>query len=79
MNFYRKELTVIVVTGAGGQLGRHVIEGLLATVPPSEIVAAVRDPARVEAFANRGVQIRRADYDEPDTLTEAFGMPTGSC
>jgi NAD(P)H dehydrogenase (quinone) len=72
MNFYRKELTVIVVTGAGGQLGRHVIEGLLATVPPSEIVAAVRDPARVEAFANRGVQIRRADYDEPDTLTEAF-------
>jgi NAD(P)H dehydrogenase (quinone) len=63
---------VIVVTGASGQLGRHVIEGLLDTVPANDVVAAVRDPARVEAFAIRGVQVRRADYDEPDTLIEAF-------
>lgn len=63
---------MIVVTGASGQLGRHVIEGLLETVPASKIVAAVCDPARVEAFANRGVQVRRADYNQPDTLTEAF-------
>jgi len=40
MNFLGKELTVIVVTGASGQLGRHVIEGLLATDMAAELSKA---------------------------------------
>ncbi len=60
------------VTGATGQLGRLVIEELLKTVPPGEIVAAVRDPAKAEAFAAKGVVVRQADYNRPETLRSAF-------
>lgn len=63
---------MIVVTGASGQLGRLVIQGLLESVPPGEIVAAVRDPAKVADLAARGVQVRIADYDRPETLAAAF-------
>lgn len=63
---------MIIVTGATGKLGRHVIEGLLAKVPASQVIAAVRDPAKAADFAARGVQVRRADYSKPETLDAAF-------
>lgn len=63
---------MIVVTGATGQLGRLVVEGLLKKVAPGEVVAAVRDPAKAAEFAARGVQVRRADYDDPASLVAAF-------
>nr|WP_314546800.1 SDR family oxidoreductase [uncultured Massilia sp.] len=63
---------MLVVTGASGQLGRLVIESLLDSVPAGDIVAAVRDPAKVQDLAARGVQVRQADYDRPDTLDAAF-------
>ncbi len=63
---------MIVVTGATGQLGRLVINELLRTEPASNIVAAVRDPAKAADLAARGVQVRRADYTEPATLKTAF-------
>lgn len=63
---------MIVVTGATGQLGRLVVEGLLKKVPAAEVVAAVRDPEKAAEFAARGVQVRRADYDDPASLTAAF-------
>lgn len=63
---------MIVVTGATGQLGRLVVERLLDSVPPQEIVAAVRNPAKAGDLAARGVQVRVADYVRPDTLDAAF-------
>jgi NAD(P)H dehydrogenase (quinone) len=63
---------MIVVTGASGQLGRLVIEGLLQKLPAGDIAAAVRNPDKVKDFAARGVQVRQADYDQPDTLEQAF-------
>ncbi len=63
---------MIVVTGASGQLGRFVIEGLLAKVAPEDIVAAVRSPEKVADLAAKGVQVREADYDRPETLAPAF-------
>ena len=60
------------VTGATGQLGRLVIEGLLQTVDPSDIVAAVRTPAKAPDLAALGVVVREADYDRPETLTSAL-------
>ena len=63
---------MIVVTGASGQLGRLVIDSLLARIPASQIVAAVRDPARVADLAELGVQVRQADYNQPDSLVRAF-------
>ena len=63
---------MIVVTGAAGQLGRAVVEGLLTRLPAGQIVASVRDPAKVTAFAERGVEVRRGDFAEPDSLAAAF-------
>ncbi|MCU6501500.1 SDR family oxidoreductase [Rugamonas sp. A1-17] len=63
---------MIVVTGASGQLGRLVIARLLKTVPAAQIVAAVRDVAKVADLAAQGVQVRRADYADPASLDAAF-------
>lgn len=63
---------MIVITGASGQLGQLVISTLLETVPAGQIVAAVRDPAKASALAARGVQVRRADYNDPASLDAAF-------
>ena len=60
------------VTGATGQLGRLVIEGLLDHVPAEHIVAAVRNPVKAQDLAERGVLVREADYKQPETLRTAF-------
>lgn len=55
----------IAVTGASGQLGRLVVEELLNTgTPAEEIIAIVRDPAKIADFTARGVQVRKADYND---------------
>jgi NAD(P)H dehydrogenase (quinone) len=64
---------MIVVTGATGQYGPLVIEGLLQRGAASdELAAIVRDPQKATGLAARGVQVRRADYNDPELLAEAF-------
>ncbi|MGW2207212.1 NAD(P)H-binding protein [Streptomyces sp. NPDC001774] len=63
----------IVVTGATGQLGRLVIDELLAQVAAESVVAVVRDKAKAADLAERGIGLRIADYSRPETLAEAFG------
>lgn len=60
------------ITGATGQLGRRVIDVLLKTVSPDQIVAAVRTPAKADDLAAKGVHVREADYSRPATLAAAF-------
>lgn len=60
------------VTGASGQLGQLVLHALIAKVDPGTIVALVRDPAKLAAFAAQGVVVRRFDYDAPETLAPAL-------
>ncbi|MFC9847529.1 SDR family oxidoreductase [Streptomyces sp. NPDC060223] len=62
----------IVVTGATGSLGRHVIEGLLEKVPADQITAVVRDETKAAGFAARGVNIAVADYNAPETFDGVF-------
>ncbi|MBY8881280.1 SDR family oxidoreductase [Actinacidiphila acidipaludis] len=62
----------IVVTGATGHLGRLVVDHLLASAPADQVVAAVRDKAKGAGLAERGVELREADYDRPETLTDVF-------
>lgn len=62
----------IVVTGATGQLGRLVLTALLKQVPAAQLVAAVRSPEKAQDLAALGIQVRKADYDQPETLVEAF-------
>jgi NAD(P)H dehydrogenase (quinone) len=63
---------MITVTGATGKLGRLVIQGLLEQVPADQITAAVRNPDNATNLLPRGITIRHADYDEPDTLLTAL-------
>jgi NAD(P)H dehydrogenase (quinone) len=67
---------MIAVTGATGHLGSLVVEGLLKKVPASQIIAAVRTPARAKVLADKGVQVREADYSRPETLKAAFAGAT---
>lgn len=62
----------ILVTAAGGQLGRLTIDALLKLVPASQIVAGLRDPAKGADLAARGVTVVAADYSKPETLDAAF-------
>ncbi|WP_455836519.1 SDR family oxidoreductase [Pseudarthrobacter siccitolerans] len=63
----------IVVTGATGQLGRHVVEALLERkVPAQEIVATGRSLEKLADFAERGVQVKGMDYADPASVAEAL-------
>ncbi|MFD4556178.1 SDR family oxidoreductase [Streptomyces sp. NPDC058469] len=62
----------IVVTGATGHLGRHVVEQLLEKVPAGQITAVVRTPEKAAGFAERGVKIVVADYNAPETYDTVF-------
>lgn len=63
----------IFVTGAAGQLGKLVIQQLLARgVAPARIVAGSRDPQKLADLTAQGVAVRRADFEDPAGLAEAF-------
>ncbi|PLY43351.1 NAD(P)-dependent oxidoreductase [Janthinobacterium sp. ROICE36] len=63
---------MIVITGATGNLGQHVIASLLASIPAASIIAAVRNPAKAANLAAMGVQVRQADYNDGASLDAAF-------
>jgi NAD(P)H dehydrogenase (quinone) len=63
---------MIAVTGATGQLGELVIQELIKKVKPSEVIALVRDPAKADSIAKQGVQVRKADYDQPQSWEAAL-------
>jgi NAD(P)H dehydrogenase (quinone) len=66
-------MTTIAVTAATGQLGRLVVDALIDRgVAPGSIVAAVRTPSKASDLADRGVDVREADYTRPDTLAAAL-------
>jgi NAD(P)H dehydrogenase (quinone) len=62
----------IIVTGATGAFGRAATALLLEKVPPQELILTTRKPEQLAEFAARGVQVRKADFDYPETLPAAF-------
>ncbi|WP_105970081.1 SDR family oxidoreductase [Streptomyces geranii] len=62
----------IVVTGANGNLGRLVVEGLLEKVPADRITAVVRGKEKGARFEALGVRIAVADYNVPGTFEGLF-------
>ena len=63
----------LLVTGASGHLGRLVVDSLLDRgTPAADIVATARKPEAIADLAELGVEVRRADYDDPDSLDAAF-------
>ncbi|OQP88420.1 NAD(P)-dependent oxidoreductase [Rhizobium rhizosphaerae] len=65
-------MTTILVTGASGKLGGLVLDHLLASgkVNPGDLVAGSRDPSKLSAYAEKGVQTRAVDFD--GDLSQAF-------
>lgn len=63
----------LLITGAAGQLGRIVLDELLAAgVAPATIIATTRDVTKLSGYAAKGVQVRPADFDDPSSLEAAF-------
>ncbi|WP_433363117.1 NmrA family NAD(P)-binding protein [Actinoplanes sp. CA-142083] len=63
---------MIIVTGATGALNGASVDHLLERLPAGDIAVAVRDIAKAERFAQRGVEVRHGDYADPDSLPAAF-------
>src|SRR5438067_824424 len=66
-----RELGMRLVTGASGRLGGRVVE-LLRRTGAFPIVAAARDPRKLAHLRGAGITVRRADFDDGSTLTDAF-------
>ncbi|PFH90716.1 SDR family oxidoreductase [Bacillus sp. AFS088145] len=62
----------ILVTGATGKLGSKVVESLLKSIPASELAVSVRNPEKAEGLRARGIEVRQGDFDNPETLDNAF-------
>lgn len=63
---------MIIITGANGQLGRTITENLLELVPAEQIGVSVRDPEKARGLEERGIRIRRGDFDDAASLAHAF-------
>ena len=61
----------ILVTGASGQLGRATMAELLR-LGATQVIAATSKPDKSPHLQTRGVEVREADFDRPETLRPAF-------
>lgn len=64
----------ILVTGASGHFGALVLTHLTGTYgyPANLIIATSRNPEGLAHWAELGVEVRGADFNEPANLAEAF-------
>jgi NAD(P)H dehydrogenase (quinone) len=63
--------STLLVTGAGGHLGRAVVEELLAR-GATKVVAGTRNTADLADLASRGVEVRHLDFDDAASLASGF-------
>ncbi|WP_345964493.1 NAD(P)H-binding protein [Streptomyces sp. BRB040] len=63
---------MIVVTGATGGLGGATVEHLLERMPADRIGVSVRDAAKAQHLADRGVRVRQGSYENPVALRDSF-------
>jgi len=63
---------MILITGASGNLGRLVVDQLAEKVDPSQIVATARSVEKIDDMAARGIQVRRLDYTDADSIIAAL-------
>lgn len=62
----------ILVTGATGMLGIKVMDALLERVAVEDLVVSARNPEKAADLKKRGVDVRKADYEDPASLELAF-------
>src|SRR5215831_6252193 len=67
----------IIVSGASGQLGGLVVQGLLAKgVPAKNLILVSRNTQGLEAFAKQGATVRFGDFEKPESLPAAYAGGT---
>lgn len=62
----------IIVTGATGHLGRLVVADLLRIAPTAHVIGIVRNAVAAKDLADRGVELRTANYDDPASIAAAL-------
>jgi NAD(P)H dehydrogenase (quinone) len=67
----RNSKPTLLVTGAGGHLGRRVVE-LLIEAKAGPVIATTRHPEKLADLAAKGVDVRKGDFDDPASLAAAF-------
>lgn len=60
----------VVVTGATGTVGRHVVENLVAL--RTDVVALVRDETKARQLLAAGPRLAIGSFDDPGSLRKAF-------
>jgi NAD(P)H dehydrogenase (quinone) len=67
---------MIIISGASGAFGRQAAEILIDKVDPGQLILTSRTPEKLRDLAERGAQVRHADYYDPATLEAAFAGGT---
>jgi NAD(P)H dehydrogenase (quinone) len=65
-------MTKILVTGATGGMGGTTLDLLLRKLPSRSVAAMARDPAKLADRAAAGIDVRRGDYLDYESLVRAF-------
>jgi NAD(P)H dehydrogenase (quinone) len=68
----KKRATMILITGATGQLGTAVVKTLLEKASANQIAALVRDESKAATLEEQGVDIRVGSYDDPTSIDRAM-------
>lgn len=66
---------MILLTGASGQLGQRIVQHLLARQPQNgahRLAVSVREPSRVAHLAEKGIEVRAGNFDDPQQLERTF-------
>jgi NAD(P)H dehydrogenase (quinone) len=67
----------IIVSGASGQLGGLVVQGLLARgVPAKNLILVSRTPDTLASYAKQGATVRFGDFEKPESLAAAYAGGT---
>jgi len=62
----------IAISGASGQLGKLIIDALLDRgTRPGDIIAITRSPEKLAHLRERGLDVRKGDFDQPGPELEA--------
>lgn len=63
---------MLFLTGATGKLGRQTLDLLLQEVAAERVRVMAREPNDLASYAQRGVEVVKADYDSPESLKAAL-------
>jgi NAD(P)H dehydrogenase (quinone) len=63
---------MILITGATGHLGHHVVTQLLKTTPTNQFAVFTRTKEKAQKFVDEGIEIRIGDFNDRSSLESAF-------